>query len=80
MKIISWHIGCFIAILSASCNSDSKPDLRVNELVASQHKVEHMIAKGIKQLANNQVCMVNDKFMNTDQIPVLIGDKTYYGC
>lgn len=26
------------------------------------------------------VCMMNDRFMNAPQIPVKVGDKTYYGC
>ena len=26
------------------------------------------------------VCMVNDKFFGTDQIPVTVADQTYYGC
>ncbi len=26
------------------------------------------------------VCMVNDAVMNKPQIPVKVGDKTYYGC
>jgi YHS domain-containing protein len=27
-----------------------------------------------------QVCMVNNHFMGKDQIPVKVGEKTYYGC
>jgi YHS domain-containing protein len=26
------------------------------------------------------VCMVNDRFMGTQQIPVKVEDRTYYGC
>jgi YHS domain-containing protein len=26
------------------------------------------------------VCMVNDRYMGTAQIPVPVGDKTYFGC
>ncbi len=26
------------------------------------------------------VCMVNDQYMGNPQIPVLVGDKTYFGC
>jgi YHS domain-containing protein len=28
----------------------------------------------------NYVCMVNDQFMGREQIPVTIGEQTYYGC
>ena len=34
----------------------------------------------ITKLANNQVCMVNNRFLNSNQIPVPINGKTYYGC
>lgn len=34
----------------------------------------------ITRLPNNQVCMVNNRFLNSDQIPVPINGKTYYGC
>jgi YHS domain-containing protein len=28
----------------------------------------------------SQVCMVNDQFMGVAQIPVVVEDRTYYGC
>lgn len=28
----------------------------------------------------DKVCMVNDRFFNSPQIPVLVDGKTYYGC
>ena len=31
-------------------------------------------------VASNQVCMVNDRSMAMDQIPVEVDGKTYYGC
>ena len=34
----------------------------------------------ITKLANNQVCMVNNRFLNSNQIPVTVNGKTYYGC
>ncbi|RTL60032.1 MAG: hypothetical protein EKK37_04100 [Sphingobacteriales bacterium] len=34
----------------------------------------------ITRLPNNQVCMVNNRFLNSEQIPVPINGKTYYGC
>lgn len=32
------------------------------------------------EVEQNLVCMVNNRFMGKDQIPVLVGEKTYYGC
>jgi len=34
----------------------------------------------ITKLPNNQVCMVNNRFMNSEQIAVPLNDKIYYGC
>lgn len=30
--------------------------------------------------ASSLVCMVNDRYMGSDQIPVTVEGKTYYGC
>ncbi len=32
------------------------------------------------QVKNSLVCMMNDRFMGKEQIPVKVGEKTYYGC
>lgn len=32
------------------------------------------------QLQNELVCMVNNTYMGIPQIPVTVGEKTYYGC
>ncbi len=32
------------------------------------------------QVKNSNVCMMNDQYMGSDQIPVLVEGKTYYGC
>lgn len=34
----------------------------------------------ITKLPNNQVCMVNNRFMKAVQIAVPLNNKTYYGC
>lgn len=34
----------------------------------------------VKQVENKYVCMVNDLYFKEVQIPVPVGDKTYYGC
>ena len=34
----------------------------------------------IRPVASNLVCMVNNRFMGTEQIRVAVGDKTYFGC
>lgn len=32
------------------------------------------------QVENKLVCMSNNRYMGTDQIPTEVGGKTYYGC
>lgn len=34
----------------------------------------------VKQVENKYVCMVNDRYFEHVQIPVPVGDRTYYGC
>lgn len=34
----------------------------------------------VKPLPTKQVCMVTNKFMSKDQIPVQVNNKMYYGC
>lgn len=34
----------------------------------------------IEKVDSNKVCMVNDKFMGIEQIPINVDGKTYYGC
>jgi YHS domain-containing protein len=38
-------------------------------------------ANGVQRVADtDKVCMVNDRYMGTAQIPVDVGGKRYYGC
>jgi hypothetical protein len=43
---------------------------------------EHQPANGSagSQLKTSQVCMMNNKYFGTEQIPVPVSGKTYYGC
>ncbi len=38
------------------------------------------LATGLLRAAPSTVCMVNDRYMGKDQIPVPVGGKTYFGC
>ncbi len=57
-----------------SCNSGNKN--------TEKHTFNTVIFSdsAITKLPNNQVCMVNNRFMNSVQIAVPLNDKTYYGC
>lgn len=37
-------------------------------------------AAPLKKVEPKKVCMVNEQYMNRDQIPVEVDGKTYYGC
>lgn len=37
-------------------------------------------AQPLKQVESKYVCMVTNQLYNKEQIPVVVGDKTYYGC
>lgn len=41
---------------------------------------DHHESLGLKQVEPKQVCMMNNKFMGTEQISVEVEGKTYYGC
>ncbi|HKO58399.1 MAG TPA: hypothetical protein VJ276_21215 [Thermoanaerobaculia bacterium] len=34
----------------------------------------------VKQVESKKVCMINEHYMQKDQIPVEVEGKTYYGC
>lgn len=59
----------FVVLLFTSCSGSgsSKPEGQA-------------IAPGVIQLRNKQVCMVNDRYFNKDQMPVPVNNKVYYGC
>lgn len=61
-----------LMILSCNSNSDKSAKKTVNTIIFS----DTIITK----LQNNEVCMVNNRFMNSVQIAVPLNDKTYYGC
>lgn len=52
--------------------------LFTNSAIAEDSSHKH--AHATKAVESKKVCMVNDKFMGIDQIPVIADKKTYYGC
>lgn len=75
-KLITFLI-VFVIVFITACNTEN-----MDNMSGSQHAIISgpIISKNTRQLPNKQVCMVNNKFMGKDQIPVLLKDKTYYGC
>ncbi|MBX9893132.1 MAG: TRASH domain-containing protein [Chitinophagaceae bacterium] len=73
-KYYSPIIFALILFALISCNSDSKSTAKntFNTVIFSD--------SGITKLPNNEVCMVNNRFMNSVQIAVPLNNKIYYGC
>ena len=67
----------FILIL-VSCNSGGEYTTN-NKGIATTATVIFSDS-GITKLSNSQVCMINNRFMNSEQIAVPLNDKIYYGC
>jgi len=81
MKNFLFITSTCLLLLFASCTSENqKENNRVQNSSTIPSKVIHEIMLGVKQVSNSQVCMVNNKYMDKDQIPVPINGKTYYGC
>ena len=63
----------------ASCSYGGENKTNNNHVTPANTKIKNQ-GTGIDKLLNSQVCIVNDRFMCKDQIPVPVNDKTYYGC
>lgn len=74
MKSYSLVVFSFSLLAFASCNSRSKNSAKntFNTVAFSD--------TAITRISNSQVCMVNNRFMNSEQIAVPLEGKTYYGC
>lgn len=78
MKKYSPVIIVLLLLNLISCNSGS--DNAANDKNTMTTPMVKFSDTAITKLPNNQVCMVNNRFMNSDQIAVPLNDKTYYGC
>jgi len=65
-----------VALVVASCSNQVKQEKKVKV------QVEKNISKPAKtaHLKSSYVCYVNNQFMGSEQIPVAVDGKTYYGC
>ena len=61
-----------------SCNSGGENAIN-NKGIATTATVIFSDS-GITKLSNSQVCMINNRFMNSEQIAVPLNHKIYYGC
>ena len=74
-----------VPFLLFSCSSKTKNDesklLKSEEVLQTITPVEETIASfKFEIVSNEKVCMVNDRYMYVDQMPVEVDGITYYGC
>jgi YHS domain-containing protein len=65
----------FLALSAAGCRSETTTN------VEPASSVTTVLPAGMSRVTDPaQVCMVNDQFMGTPQIPIAVEGRTYYGC
>ncbi len=74
MKSSSPHLMPRLAALLAAAM------LLLPALAMAEATAEAEATAGLKQVEAKFVCMVNDALFAKEQIPVEVGDQTYYGC
>ena len=75
MKKYFLMIAAPLLIILIACNSEGGKNAKINTAPTIKFS-----DTGITKLANSQVCMVNNRFLNSIQIAVSVDGKTYYGC
>ena len=78
MKYYSPIIVVLFLLALTSCNSGIENEKGNNSTAANP--IIKFSDTAITKLPNDQVCMVNNRFMSSLQIPVPLDNKTYYGC
>jgi YHS domain-containing protein len=74
MKYYSIIAFTFLMLALLSCNSGGE------NVAKNTFNTVAFSDKAITKLPNSQVCMVNNRFLNSEQIAVPLDGKTYYGC
>lgn len=75
----------FTSIILLSCANDKKDKTETALLSVTKTKPIQMNSTVASQttyeiVPNDKVCMVNDRFMGVEQIPIDVEGTTYYGC
>ncbi len=73
-----------MAALAAACNQPPKEDASPSSSAAASAvpPVTSVVAQNALSRVTepSKVCMVNDQYMDQEQIPVAVDGKTYFGC
>ncbi len=63
-----------LALAACTAGLPAEPALKASASAATNQPALVRVADP------SSVCMVNDQYMETPQIPVIVGGKTYFGC
>jgi YHS domain-containing protein len=69
----AWKCGAGLAMLAVICSTGA--------MATPAEPVVRRDAAAVSRVPDaNLVCMVNDRYMGVEQIPVQVEGRTYYGC
>ena len=69
-----------ISIAMSLCVIAAAAALSTALTAAPQGQSDQPKGKGLVQVESKYVCMINNQRFNKEQIPVAVGNRTYYGC
>jgi YHS domain-containing protein len=78
-------VAIIIPLLILSCSSGTKKETtnqtKSEEVVHAPTPTQKVVSNSKFEIVSNEkVCMVNDRYMYVDQIPIEVNGITYYGC
>lgn len=71
---------CAVTLLGASACKERVEAPLPAPAVAADINSEPSGSGTLQKVEARKVCMINNRVMANDQIPVTIGDRTYFGC
>jgi YHS domain-containing protein len=83
MKRKKYLLGISVLVLSiilSSCTNNTNQKKQDSNKTTTVQKEKAVTAQKGAKLKSSEVCYVNNAFMRTEQIPVIVDGKTYYGC
>jgi len=70
----------FLSMAMSFCVIAAAAALSTTLSAAPQGQSDQSKGQGLVQAEAKYVCMINDQLFNKEQIPVAVGNRTYYGC
>jgi YHS domain-containing protein len=70
----------FLSMVMSFCVIAAATALSATMSAAPQGQSDRSKGQGLVQVESKYVCMINNQRFNKEQIPVAVGNRTYYGC